>query len=55
MGQEEKEPHITQEQEQMDIILATKEEVSKIQPLEIRSQIKLMEKEVRIVETEVGT
>jgi hypothetical protein len=35
MGQEEKKPQITQEQKQMDIILATKEEVSKIQPLEI--------------------
>ncbi len=55
MGQEEKKPQITQEQKQMDIILATKEEVSKIQPLEIGPQTKLMEKEVRIAEMEVGT
>ncbi len=38
----------------MDII-PTKKKVSKIQPLKIGSQTKLMEKEVRIVEMEVGT
>ncbi len=39
----------------METILITKEEVSKIQPLEVEPQIELMEEEVRTTNLEVGT
>ncbi len=38
----------------MESILATKEEVSKMQPLKIKPPTKLMEKELRIIQSEVG-
>ncbi len=50
-GQVEKEPQKIQEQEQVETILAIKEEVSKIQPQEIEPQIELVEEEVRIAKT----
>jgi hypothetical protein len=39
----------------VEIIPTTKEEVSKIQPLEVEPHIELMEEEVRTVKLEVGT
>jgi hypothetical protein len=39
----------------VEFIPTTKEEVSKIQPLEIEPHIELMEKEVKIAEPKVGT
>jgi hypothetical protein len=39
----------------VETILITKEEVSKIQPLEVEPQIELMEEEVRTTNLEVGT
>jgi hypothetical protein len=47
-GHEEKERHTTQEQEHVATFLATKVEVSKIQPLEVEPQIELVEEEVKI-------
>jgi hypothetical protein len=49
------EPHITQEQEQMETIRTIEEEVSKIQPLEIGPHTELMEKEVKTIKMKVGT
>jgi hypothetical protein len=54
-GHEKKEPQTIQKQEQVETILATKVEISKIQPLEIELQIKSTVNEVKIVELEVGT
>ncbi len=39
----------------MESILTIEEEVSKIQPLEIEPHTKLVEEEVRTVDTKVGT
>jgi hypothetical protein len=39
----------------VEIILITKEEVSKIQPLEIKPHTKLVKEEVRTIEPKVGT
>jgi hypothetical protein len=39
----------------VETILATKVEISKIQPLEVELQIESTAKEVKIVELEVGT
>jgi hypothetical protein len=50
-----KEPQITQEQEQVDITPTTKEEQSKMQPPDIKPQIGLVEEEVKIVDSKVGT
>jgi hypothetical protein len=52
-GQEKKEPHITQEQRHVEIILAIEEEVSKIQPLGIETQTELVEEEVKTIEMEI--
>ncbi len=53
-GQEKKEPHIIQAQQQVETIPTIEEEVSKIQFLEVEPQTKLMEKEVKDVELEMG-
>lgn len=52
-GQKEKEAHRTQEQKQVETISTTKEEVFKIQHLEIEPQIELVEEEVKIVKTKI--
>jgi hypothetical protein len=39
----------------VETILATKVEISKIQPLEVESQIELVAKEVKTAKLEVGT
>jgi len=39
----------------METILVTKVEQSKIQPLEVKPQIELVEKEVKTIDPKVGT
>ncbi len=53
-GQDEKEPQTIQEQEHVETIPTTQVELSKIQLLEVDSQIELVEEEIKTVDPKVG-